>query len=152
MLVYQFNNEPLRIMLACLSAGMRPTDAFITSTLQKHLFRETKLADAAVTNPDALKWLPITKRYCLAGKDEEDKDNDDEAGQVGSGEEGRPMLPSKLNPMLVSIYGQVCVAAKSYQSAICSYPIPFLSFIAVVDDGIAQFTYYTHMITAPKIQ
>lgn len=119
MLVHQFNNEPFRIMLACLSAGMKPTDAFITSTLQKHLFRETKLFDAAFHNPDSLKWLPASKRYCLGGKDDEEKDNEDEGPAVASGEGGRPVLPDKPNPMLVAIYGLVSTAAKSYQSAIC---------------------------------
>jgi len=41
---HQFNNESLRILLASLVSGLRNTDAFITSTLQKHLFREMKLS------------------------------------------------------------------------------------------------------------
>ncbi|KAG6836328.1 hypothetical protein H0H93_009078 [Arthromyces matolae] len=90
--VHQFNNEPQRILIAVLSSGLRPTDAFITSTLQKHMFREMKLADLAVKNPELLRWNPLNKRYAAT------------AGTV--------------NPIIVAIYGQICIAAKSYQSAI----------------------------------
>ncbi|KAG6863305.1 hypothetical protein C0991_006895, partial [Blastosporella zonata] len=61
--VYQFNNQPQRILIAVLSSGLRPTGAFITSTLQKHLFREMKLADVAVRTPKVLRWNSLYKRY-----------------------------------------------------------------------------------------
>ncbi|KAF8332446.1 hypothetical protein F5887DRAFT_996848 [Amanita rubescens] len=131
---HQFNNEPFRILLASLSSGLRATDAFITSTLQKHLFREIKMADAAVKDPGSLKWNPINKRYAsaLQGKtsgmgagEEEDAgedDVDDAAACAGGGEsqeiDGAPKIPAKHNPIIVTIYGQICIAARSYQSAI----------------------------------
>ncbi|KAF9011799.1 hypothetical protein BDQ17DRAFT_1420213 [Cyathus striatus] len=134
---HQFNNEPLRLLLASLSSGLRPTDAFITSTLQKHLFREMKLADTAVKNPDTLKWNPLNKRYAPTSMGKERFENaeqdemgaageDDAAEEAGEGETiivqeatgGLPEIPSKLNPVIVAIYGQICIAAKSYQSAI----------------------------------
>ncbi|EAU87482.2 hypothetical protein CC1G_02241 [Coprinopsis cinerea okayama7 len=223
---YQFNNEPLRLLLASLSSGLRPTDAFITSTLQKHLFRrpneprkakhdecyanslfsspfpyphrivsyrEMKLADVAVRKPELLKWNALNKRYAYvsgAGKvgggskgdsadpdpdpdpdgdedeDEDEVDVESVAASVSGGERkggagsgagvgvggagsglggagsvvggaggsgstgtgsgsttggavgGPPDLPTKQNPVLVAIYGQICIAAKSYQSGI----------------------------------
>jgi general transcription factor 3C polypeptide 3 (transcription factor C subunit 4) len=32
----------------------------------------------------------------------------------------RPEIPTKENAVIVTIYGQICIAAKSYQSAICA--------------------------------
>lgn len=126
---HQFNNEPLRILLASLASGLRPTDAFIVSTLQKHLFRELKINDTAVKNPDALHWVPMSRRYAItgpkAGGDGEDPPDDDEEvlqdeGSATSGEKPSvPCMPTKYNPITVTVYGQMCAGAKSYQSAIC---------------------------------
>lgn len=136
---YQFNNEPLRILLASIASGLRPTDAFITSTLQKHLFREMKLADAAVKNPESLRWNPTNRRYAhtstgagsaKAGEDG-DVGEDDDMDVDAEGDRAHHAstsaipsddleLPTKQNPVIVTIYGQICIAAKSYQSAICT--------------------------------
>lgn len=116
--------------MAVLSSGLRPTDAFIMSTLQKHLFREMKLADISVKNPEVLKWNPLNKRYAATAqvKAGEDQDDDDDAEDVGGGvaetdntsdKSKLPEIPTKQNPILVAMYGQICIAAKSYQSAIC---------------------------------
>ncbi|KAG6888878.1 hypothetical protein C0995_005133 [Termitomyces sp. Mi166 len=123
--VYQFNNEPQRILIAVLSSGLRPTDAFITSTLQKHLFREMKLADVAVRTPEVLRWNALNKRYAATGNvksepgDGADDDADD-AEPVAPVDKDTKVLeiPTKHNPIIVAIYGQICIAAKSYQSAI----------------------------------
>ncbi|KAF9481095.1 TPR-like protein [Pholiota conissans] len=129
---HQFNNEPLRILIASLASGLRTTDAFITSTLQKHLFREMKLSDTAVKNPETLKWNNLNKRYAptnqskSAEADEDDADDIDRAAQdhdlsatAGSSEKAPIVeLPTKENPVIITIYGQICIAAKSYQSAI----------------------------------
>lgn len=142
---YQFNNEPLRILLASISSGLRPTDAFITSTLQKHLFREMKLSDAAVKHPDTLRLNPLNKRWAYTsgsgatakGDDgdvgeDDDMDIDAESAHDQStagnrlqqestaGTADSNNLPTKQNPVIVTIYGQICIAAKSYQSAICT--------------------------------
>ena len=120
---YQFNNEPLRILLASLGNGLRATDAFLASTLSKHLLREIKLADAAVKKPDAIRWNTTLRRYGLGtgkGGDGDEVDEEDEApreGSVVSAEKAR--LPTKANPVNVAVYGQICLAAKSYQSALC---------------------------------
>ncbi|KAH6893966.1 hypothetical protein BKA70DRAFT_1160794 [Coprinopsis sp. MPI-PUGE-AT-0042] len=141
---HQFNNEPLRLLLASLSCGLRPTDAFITSTLQKHLFREMKISDSAVKNRDGLRWNGLNKRWAVTptgsgsgksgggdmegdGEGEDDDDLERElSAEIPAGAdtssatnvEGRPAIPTKQNPVLVTIYGQICIAAKSYQSGI----------------------------------
>ena len=131
---HQYNNEPLRILLATLSSGLRNTDAFLASTLTKHLLREVRSNDAALKNPDALKWNPVLKRYGAGGKvDEEEEDvgaepnvNVPDAGES----QPRPRLPTKENPVGVALYGQICLAAKSYQSALCTrFIIPFFSVL-----------------------
>ncbi|PBK91165.1 TPR-like protein [Armillaria gallica] len=109
--IYQFNNEPLRLLLATLSSGLRPTDAFITSTLQKHLFREMKLGDAAVKNSESLRWNQANKRHATINQSKAEDDDVEDEGPI-------PELPTKQNPVIVAIYGQICIAAKSYQSAI----------------------------------
>ncbi|EDR04660.1 uncharacterized protein LACBIDRAFT_304399 [Laccaria bicolor S238N-H82] len=131
--VHQFNNEPLRILMACLSSGLHPTDSFITSTLQKHLFREMNLADTAVKSPEVLKWNPLNKRYAPTAQSRKAEDGADEDGDDGVPDQGGdqesgatamagshnvPEIPMKYNPVIVAIYGQICIAAKSYQSAI----------------------------------
>ncbi|KAI6048063.1 hypothetical protein EDC04DRAFT_2556141 [Pisolithus marmoratus] len=127
---YQFNNEPFRILMSSLSNGLRATDSFISSTLQKHLFRELRLSDAAVRTPELLKWNSSSRRYNLsstkAGEDDDgvkggdalDEEVDDAGDADPSGDKRQPQLPTKNNPMPVTIYGQLCLAAKSYQSAI----------------------------------
>jgi general transcription factor 3C polypeptide 3 (transcription factor C subunit 4) len=119
--------------MAALASGLRPTDSFIMSTLQKHLFREMKLGDAAVKNKDSLKWNPLNRRYAPTsaatnnvgeGDDAVDDDVEDIAGEDVPEEtpidkSSLPPTPTKNNPLTVAIYGQICAAAKSYQSAIC---------------------------------
>jgi general transcription factor 3C polypeptide 3 (transcription factor C subunit 4) len=123
---HQFNNEPLRILLASLASGLRPTDSFIVSTLQKHLLRELKTNDTAVKSPDALHWVPTSRRYAVSGtKSGDDPPEDDDEvvaneGSLASSEKpNAPCIPTKYNPITVTVYGQMCSGAKSYQSAIC---------------------------------
>ena len=132
---HQFENEPLRILLASLCSGFVPTDSFITSTLQKHLYREMKLSDTAVRHPETLKWNPLNKRYAPNGskateQEQDEEDNDDISRDVGASSTGAtapeaksdiPPIPTDFNPVIITIYGQICIAAKSYQSAICVY-------------------------------
>ena len=91
-----------------------------------------KLSDTAVKNPDILKWIPLNKRYAPTGQgkstDPDEGDDDAEDNDRGSLENEstahdkfkRPEIPTKENPVIVTIYGQICIAAKSYQSAICT--------------------------------
>ncbi|TFY64254.1 hypothetical protein EVJ58_g2743 [Rhodofomes roseus] len=119
---YQFNNEPLRVLLASLGSGLRATDAFLASTLSKHLLREIKLADAAVKKPDAVRWNSTLRRYGLgSGKsgDGDDVDEEEDVPREGSTVPAEKAgLPTKGNPVNVAVYGQICLAAKSYQSAL----------------------------------
>ncbi|GJF00510.1 TPR-like protein [Phanerochaete sordida] len=116
---HQFNNEPLRVLLASLASGFHATDGFLASTLSKHMLRELRSYDAALKNPDALRWNPVLKRYGAGTKAEEDDDADAlDAPRDEPDAGGAPRLPSKENPIGVTIYGQICLAAKSYQSAI----------------------------------
>ncbi|KAI0063565.1 TPR-like protein [Artomyces pyxidatus] len=118
--IYQFNNEPLRLLTASLASGYRSTDSFITSTLQKHLFREIRLSDSAVKGRDTLKWNAGTRRWGLTASKSGEGDEVPEDEQVGPADEKVPAaeLPTKDNPILATIYGQISLAAKSYQSAI----------------------------------
>ncbi|CAK5274676.1 unnamed protein product [Mycena citricolor] len=118
---YQFNNEPLRILLAVLSSGLHPTDAFIVSPLQKFLYREMKLVGVASKNPELAKWTPAQKRFSLInnkGEDGDDEPADEAVPTAVGGDHVLPAYARKPNPVITAIYGQVCVAAKSYQSAI----------------------------------
>lgn len=151
---YQFNNEPLRILLASLGNGLRATDAFLASTLSKHLLREIRLADAALKKPDAIRWNTTLRRYGLGtskGGDVDDVDEEDEApreGSVASSEKAR--LPTKANPVNVAVYGQICLAAKSYQSALCELSPPMQ--MCPCSPIVFQSTFYTPTITALKIR
>lgn len=133
-ITHQFNNEPFRILLASLASGLRPTDAFIASTLQKHILREAKTIDVATKNKELLRWNNLNKRYACTSTTSSQPDEDEDANGEGEGEEDvddtvsqgptndktkLPDTPSKDNPVVVAMYGQICIAARSYQSAIC---------------------------------
>ncbi|KAI0738457.1 TPR-like protein [Daedaleopsis nitida] len=116
---HQFNNEPLRLLLSSLGNGLRATDAFLVSTLSKHLLRETRLADVAVKDPDALKYNK--HRWNLAGTkaDPDDvPDDDDDVGAPAVAELEKSKLPLKPNPLNVAVYGHIMLSARSYQSAL----------------------------------
>ncbi|KAH7882558.1 hypothetical protein F5I97DRAFT_1906074 [Phlebopus sp. FC_14] len=127
---YQFNNEPFRILMSSLASGLRATDSFISSTLQKHMLRELRLSDGAVKTPELLKWNNSSRRYHLiTAKATDDDDTAKVADALEDEGEGADdadptsikksiRLPTKNNPMPVTLYGQLCLAAKSYQSAI----------------------------------
>ncbi|KAL1714067.1 hypothetical protein EV715DRAFT_266871 [Schizophyllum commune] len=120
---HQFNDEPIRLLLASLASGLRPTDAFIRATLQKFLFREMKLRDAASVTPDLVRWVP-GRRWTYAGGaggakgEEEDDDEDKGEKDGGSGSADRPPLPKEYSPVNMIAYGMTCVAARSYRSAL----------------------------------
>ncbi len=90
-----------------------------------------KLSDTAVKNPDSLKWNSLNKRYAPINTSKTAEPDDDDADDIAAEPEqtsaatnsadrsGVPALPTKENPVITAIYGQICVAAKSYQSAIC---------------------------------
>jgi general transcription factor 3C polypeptide 3 (transcription factor C subunit 4) len=102
--------------------------------LQKHTLRELRLHDTAVKTPELLKWNPIGRRYGLSSSIKEEpskandgeEDADDDAEIPGATEstaaEKMPIrMPTKNNPVIITLYGQMCLASKSYQSAICKF-------------------------------
>lgn len=126
---HQFNNEAFRLLLVSLASGHRPTDSFVSSTLQKHTLRELRLHDAAVKTPELMKWNVVGRKYNLSsssGKEESskvDEEADEEAEIPGPTENNATektaiRMPTKNNPIIVALYGQMSLAAKSYQSAI----------------------------------
>ncbi|KAJ7192484.1 hypothetical protein GGX14DRAFT_552972 [Mycena pura] len=127
---HQFHNEPLRMMMAALGSGLRATDAFLDTTFQKYLHREMLLLDAAAHRPESVMWSPSHKRFSLTAAcgreapDSGDEDLEDHEVTSMTGDGGRrkrPCLPENAktaNPIVVAIYGQMCLIAKSYQSAI----------------------------------
>ena len=122
------------MLCACLASGYRATDAFIASTLQKHLFREMRLYDTAAHNKDALKWNAIPRRWGMNKSGEADEVVDEEPNPEGvDGDEKNPVpqIPTKDNPAIFALYGHICLAGKSYQSAICA-----CSFVIVLGHGV----------------
>lgn len=112
--------------MACLASGLLQTDAFIASPFQKHMLREVKFADLAYHHKEQIKWNPHKRRYGAinAGKAAAEEDEDDAAEDAVDSEETTivsdvPKPPSKPNPNILALYGQFCITAKSYQSAIC---------------------------------
>ena len=79
------------------------------------------LSRPSVKSPESLRWNPTLHRFSVAGAKAEDDDAAESAGDAPEGER-RVRLPSKENPIGVALYGQICLAAKSYQSAICKFP------------------------------
>lgn len=122
---YQFNNEPVRILLAALASGHRQLDAFVASAFQKAMLREVRFSDLAFNHPDQVKWNSSKRRFFNSavaapknedddeGEDEDDTNTDSDQMQVDA-----PSFPKKPNPLLVTMYGQSCT---SYQSAICMF-------------------------------
>jgi len=121
-----------------------------------------KLSDAAVKNPSILKWNPLNKRYGLIDRNKSDEvEVDDEEEVVEDNERSSltnekdasaPPLPMKENPLIVSIYGQICIAAKSYQSAICAFMISSQSFYFECLLFKYQFIFCMHMTIIPTIR
>ncbi|KAF7325830.1 hypothetical protein MKEN_00433700 [Mycena kentingensis (nom. inval.)] len=124
-MTHQFNNEAIRIYLASLVGGPRSTDAFILTALQKAIYREMKLVHLCTTNPEQVKWLPPRRRFgvskAAADADDDDNPEEDEGTGAGAGSAVAKTLPEEsktMSPVIMVLYGQMCVAAKSYQSAI----------------------------------
>jgi general transcription factor 3C polypeptide 3 (transcription factor C subunit 4) len=114
--------------MASLASGLKVTDSFITSTLQKHLFREMKLSDTAVKNPDILKWIPLNKRYAPTGQakstdpDEGDDDVEDndrvslENESTAHDKFKRPEILPKALYCLISVSSYLPCKGLTYQS------------------------------------
>lgn len=121
---YQFNNEPIRILLASLASGHRQLDAFVASAFQKAMLREVRFSDLAFNHPEQIRWNSSKRRFfnaTVAPKseyDDEGEGEDDVGADPNQMQVDAPSLPKKLNPLLVTMYGQSCT---SYQSSICKF-------------------------------
>ena len=121
---YQFNNEPIRILLASLASGHRQLDAFVGSAFQKAMLREVRFSDLAFNHPEHIKWNSSKRRFFNAAATtkseyEDEGDGEDDAGtDLNHVQVNAPSLPKKPNPLLVTMYGQSCT---SYQSTICMF-------------------------------
>ncbi|KAF9642568.1 hypothetical protein BDM02DRAFT_2050166 [Thelephora ganbajun] len=121
---YQFNNEPIRILLAALASGHRQLDAFVASAFQKAMLREVRFSDLASSHPEQIKWNSSKHRFFNSAAiakseyDEEGEGEDDTSADPNQMQVDAPSLPKKPNPLLVTMYGQSCT---SYQSAICMF-------------------------------
>jgi general transcription factor 3C polypeptide 3 (transcription factor C subunit 4) len=125
---HQFNNELVRVFFASLAGSMRAADAFIDTALQKHIFRELRIVESALAQPDALRWAPSKKKWGIVkgkGVPREDAlDEDEEDAEQPEAKSSKVPLcafPTKENPVLMTLYGQMTATAKSYQSAICAF-------------------------------
>ena len=121
---YQFNNEPIRILLAALASGHRQLDAFVASAFQKAMLREVRFSDLACNSPDQIKWNSSKRRFFNSAAtskneyDDEGEGGDDTSTDLNQMQVDAPSFPKKPNPLLVTMYGQSCT---SYQSAICKF-------------------------------
>lgn len=121
---YQFNNEPIRVLLASLASGHRQLDAFVASAFQKAMLREVRFSDLACNHPEQIKWNPSKRRFFSVSAsskseyDDEGEGEDDTGADPSQMQVDAPSLPKKPNPLLVTMYGQSCT---SYQSAICTF-------------------------------
>ena len=121
---YQFNNEPIRILLASLASGHRQLDAFVASAFQKAMLREVRFSDLACNHPEQIRWNPSKRRFFSVSTtskgeyDDEGEVEDDTGADSNQMQIDAPNLPKKPNPLLVTMYGQSCT---SYQSAICTF-------------------------------
>ncbi|KZT34747.1 TPR-like protein [Sistotremastrum suecicum HHB10207 ss-3] len=119
---YQFNNEPLRLLLVSLGGGFLSTEAFINTRLQKHLIRELRTAEEVVKGKDA-KWNAISGRWVVqSGSGTRDDAEEGLEEPVVAAEKSRDKAPlpkpTQGNPIHMGVYGMLCSCAKSYSSAL----------------------------------
>lgn len=89
-------------------------------------------------NKDGLKWNATLKRWGLSSSKAEADDDDDfeqddpqeESSTHATAEKStnQSSVPTKGNPVNIAVYGQICLAAKSYQSALCTFDTDLRAF------------------------
>jgi hypothetical protein len=137
------------MLCACLASGYRATDAFIASTLQKHLFREMRLYDTAAHNKDALKWNAIPRRWGMNKSGEADEVVDEEPNPEGvDGDEKNPVPQYQrriilrfLHYTVISVWQGRATKARSVRVRLS------LSLVMALTD-IFQSIFSTRTITA----
>ncbi|KAJ7892735.1 TPR-like protein [Mycena olivaceomarginata] len=112
---------PLRVFIASLASGYRATDSFIHSPLTKLIHREMRMSHATVKTPELVHWNKQGKRFSIPESKMEEAADDDDASEPDESVDDAHPLPDaarKPNPLITALYGQMCVSAKSFQSAI----------------------------------
>jgi len=60
---YQFNNDPIRFLLAVLASAYRQLDTFVAPMLQRAMFREVRFSGLVFSHPEQTKWNPSKRRF-----------------------------------------------------------------------------------------
>ncbi len=123
---HQYSSDTYLLLSAALGSGIKPADAFANLNLQKFLLREIKLWDSAASGDHRLRWNQRTGRWVLPNAGigvaaQKDDEMSDSSMAEMSASAAAPVRPKKKSPVLYTIYGEVLLIAKSYQSAIRSY-------------------------------
>ena len=88
------------------------------------MLREVRFSDLAFNHPEQIKWNSSKRRFFNAAAtskseyEDEGDGQDDSAPDPNEMQVDAPSLPKKLNPLLVTMYGQSCT---SHQSTICGF-------------------------------
>ncbi|KAG9007114.1 transcription factor TFIIIC subunit tfc4 [Tulasnella sp. 427] len=130
---HQFNNEPLRLYLACMGGGLHSVDTFIDTKHQKALRREIDYYKL-ITDGEDPRWVGPRNRWVFnekGGKQDEDESLDEEQEEGATGAKRKSKVPTAIvganpspskatkdSPILLALYGQLSSCAKSYQSAL----------------------------------
>lgn len=132
---HQFNNDPLRLYLACMGGGIYTIDTFIDTNFQKLMHREIDIY-RMVARGCPKQWVPARNRWSVkeaTARPGDDSEEEEEAPKPSKG--GRkeptatsspsftnptPSMATKESPILLTLYGQISANSKSWQSALCT--------------------------------
>lgn len=130
---HQFNNDPLRLYLACMGGGIHSIDTFIDTKYQKALRREIDYYKL-ITEGEEPRWAAPRNRWVFndkGGKQDDEESSDGEQDEGGASNKKKSKVPTavvganpspskatKDSPILLALYGQLSSCAKSYQSAL----------------------------------
>ena len=143
---HQFNNDPLRLYLACLGGGIYTVDTFIDTNFQKLMRREIDIYKLVASGADK-KWNPARNRWAVkeashkessakaaSTNDSEEEGSEAESGKAKGGKKTQgsairaadpsPSSVTGESPILLALYGQLSSTSKSYQSALCQFKSP----------------------------
>ncbi|KAG8908776.1 transcription factor TFIIIC subunit tfc4 [Tulasnella sp. 403] len=135
---HQFNNDPLRLFLACLGSGIHTLDTFIDVNFQKAMKREVA-SYKLVAEGSPMNWDAGRNRWHFVGPKRPEADtnadgeetSDDDAEPVETKSKARssaataavaenpsPSKATKESPVLLALYAHISSCTKSYQSAL----------------------------------
>lgn len=82
--VHQFNNEPLRLYLACLGGGIHAIDSFIDTNFQKFLHRDMECYRLLAEKKTEPTWNVSRNRWVFKDKGPAQKDKDAEQNDAAA--------------------------------------------------------------------